>query len=157
MNSDKKIVTGLGLTLALALTLMFAQSVHAYKVTSTSYQDGFNRGVNDANRDWQRLNGHGFDDSCPSGHTDVYCSGYFKGYNTTWDTLKEDYIVDSNGNTVSNAQSSTVGIEGNNNRVNVIQGQTANNGDGSDGGDSGDGDGSLNPKCKVLCGAIDVH
>ena len=45
---------------ALAIVLVYAQTASAFKET-----DGFQKGVKDANRDLQGLNGHGFDDSCP--------------------------------------------------------------------------------------------
>ena len=30
------------------------------------------------------MNGHGYDSSCPSGHTSVFCDGYVRGYDATW-------------------------------------------------------------------------
>jgi hypothetical protein len=38
-------------------------------------RDGFQRGVKDAGRDLQGSIGHGFDDSCPKGHTSTFCEG----------------------------------------------------------------------------------
>jgi hypothetical protein len=54
------------------------------KLTASSYSDGYSRGVKDASRDLQGLNGHGYDSSCPSGHTSVFCDGYVRGYDVTW-------------------------------------------------------------------------
>jgi hypothetical protein len=48
---------------------------YAAKLTASSYSGGYSRGVKDAGRDLQGLNGHGYDSSCPSGHTSVFCSG----------------------------------------------------------------------------------
>jgi hypothetical protein len=59
-------------------------SAYAAKLTASSYGDGYSRGVKDASRDLQGLNGHGYDSSCPSGHTSVFCDGYFRGYDVTW-------------------------------------------------------------------------
>jgi hypothetical protein len=56
------------------------QAAIASKETKTSSEDGFQQGVKDANRDLQGLNHHGFDDSCPKGHTAVFCDGYKRGY-----------------------------------------------------------------------------
>jgi hypothetical protein len=56
---------------------------YADKVTASSSSDGYSRGVKDANRDLG-LNGHGYDSSCHSGHTSVFCEGYVKGYDNTW-------------------------------------------------------------------------
>jgi hypothetical protein len=53
---------------------------YAAKVTASSNSDGYSRGVKDASRDLQGLNGHGYDSSCPSGHTSVFCEGYVQGY-----------------------------------------------------------------------------
>jgi len=60
----------------LAIVLVYAQTANAFKETATSYEDGFQRGVKDAGRDLEGLNGHGFDDSCPKGHTGTFCDGY---------------------------------------------------------------------------------
>ena len=53
-------------------------------MTATSQKDEYNRGVKDASRDLQGLNGHRYDSSCPSGHTSVFCEGYVQGYDATW-------------------------------------------------------------------------
>ena len=58
--------------------------VYAAKVTASSNSDGYSRGIKDASRDLQGLNGHGYDSSCPSGHTSVFCEGYVQGYDATW-------------------------------------------------------------------------
>jgi hypothetical protein len=75
----------------LAIVLVHSQTVSAFKETATSYEDGFQRGVKDANRDLEGLNGHGFDDSCPKGHTATFCEGYKDGYSESWhDTPEND-------------------------------------------------------------------
>ena len=39
----------------------------------------------------QGLNGHGFDDSCPKGHTTTFCEGYKQGYTESYyDTPEND-------------------------------------------------------------------
>ncbi len=45
----------------------------------------------DGTRDSQGLNGHGFDDSCPKGHTATWCEGYKDGYSESYyDTNEND-------------------------------------------------------------------
>ena len=77
--------------ITLAIVLVHTQTAYAFKETSTSYEDGFQRGVKDAGRDLRGLHGHAFDDSCPSGHTATFCEGYKDGYNERWhDTPEND-------------------------------------------------------------------
>jgi len=74
-------------TIALAIVLVHTQTASA----STSFDDGFQRGVKDAGRDLRGENGHGFDDSCPKGHTAEFCDGYKRGYSERWhDTPEND-------------------------------------------------------------------
>ena len=77
------------ITLAIAVVTMIlaiTPLAEASKLTKTSYEDGYNRGASDAQNDLLGLNGHGYDDSCPSGHTDTYCRGYVNGYNNAWNS-----------------------------------------------------------------------
>lgn len=77
---------------------MMLTSAIAFKLTPTSYQDGFNKGKKDARCDWIQCHGHGYDPSCPKGHTIVYCNGYSEGYHGTWASMKEDSVAfDSRG------------------------------------------------------------
>ena len=77
--------------------------------------------------------GHGYDDSCPSGHSESFCNNYQNGYNTQWSiTANSDMQNGGNGNGNSNdnsAQSPAIGgnnlgISGNNNQVTINQGQS---------------------------------
>ena len=78
-------------SIALAIVLVCAQTASAFKETATSNEDGFQQGVKDANRDLKGLNGHGFDDSCPKGHTATFCEGYKQGYTESYyDTPEND-------------------------------------------------------------------
>jgi hypothetical protein len=52
--------------------------------TDTSNEDAFQNGVKDANRDLKGLNGHGFDGSCPKGHSAAFCDEYKQGYHESW-------------------------------------------------------------------------
>jgi hypothetical protein len=73
--------------IALATVLVHTQAANA----STSYEDGFKQGAKDAGRDLQGKNGHGFDDSCPKGHTATFCEGYQQGYSERFhDTPEND-------------------------------------------------------------------
>jgi hypothetical protein len=76
--------------IALSIVLVCAQTANAFKETATSEEDGFQRGVKDAGRDLEGLNGHGFDDSCPSGHTATFCDGYKQGYSERWHDTNEN-------------------------------------------------------------------
>jgi hypothetical protein len=59
--------------------------------TDTTNEDAFQRGVKDAGRDLQGLNGHKFDDSCPKGHTAAFCDEYKQGYHERYyDTTDND-------------------------------------------------------------------
>jgi hypothetical protein len=73
--------------ITLAIVLVHTQTANA----STSYEDGFQQGAKDAGRDLQGKNGHGFDDSCPKGHTATFCEGYQQGYSERFhDTPEND-------------------------------------------------------------------
>ena len=73
--------------IALAIILVHIQTASA----STSFEDGFQQGAKDAGRDLQGTNGHGFDDSCPKGHTATFCEGYQQGYSERFhDTPEND-------------------------------------------------------------------
>ena len=90
---------------------------YAAKLTASSYSDGYSRGVKYASRDLQGLNGHGYDSSCPSGHTSVFCDGYVKGYDATWYGGR----VSSSPPPASQAQSQSQGQTVNNNNEIHIQ------------------------------------
>jgi hypothetical protein len=108
--------------------------VYAFKETRTSFQDGYNRGLRDGERD------AAFNDSCPSHHTPIFCSGYRIGYAEGFN---------ANPTFLSQEQTSGVNIDGNNNRAEVNQGQSNN--DRFTG--NGDGNGQLF-RCKILCVGI---
>jgi hypothetical protein len=77
--------------LLLIITVSTVHVASAFKKTATSNEDGFQQGVKDGTRDSQGLNGHGFDDSCPKGHTATFCEGYKQGYTESYyDTPEND-------------------------------------------------------------------
>ena len=81
--------TKLSIALGIIATIVIGigsgnDGAYAAKLTASSYGDGYSSGVKDASRDLQGLNGHGYDSSCPSGHTSAFCDGYFRGYDVTW-------------------------------------------------------------------------
>lgn len=41
--------------------------------------------MSDAQCDSNQCHGHGYDSSCPSGHTGTFCRGYAQGYSEGWD------------------------------------------------------------------------
>ena len=98
--------------------------VYAFKETRTSFNDGFNRGVRDAIRDSH--NGHGFDPSCPSGHTSTFCKGYRQGYIETFNNAGGQEGRVHSGASASASASATASATSN----------------------------GQNPTCRILCGAI---
>ena len=83
MKTSFSILFGIIATIAIGMGTG-NHGAYAAKLTASSYSDGYSRGVKDASRDLQGLNGHGYDSSCPSGHTSVFCDGYVRGYDATW-------------------------------------------------------------------------
>ncbi|HEY7078453.1 MAG TPA: hypothetical protein VH500_02055 [Nitrososphaeraceae archaeon] len=71
--------------LLLASTAIIDHEASAFKLTASSYEDGITRGTNDAMCDLNQCHGHGYDPSCPSGHTRTFCDGYARGYSEGWD------------------------------------------------------------------------
>lgn len=111
-----------GLSFSILSLLIFTATVDrktvAFKLTATSYGDGFTRGLDDATCDLNQCHGHGYNSSCPSGHTKTFCSGYAQGYNKEW--------VQQSGNEQSKSQAQSIGendlgINGNNNHVIINQ------------------------------------
>jgi beta-glucosidase/6-phospho-beta-glucosidase/beta-galactosidase len=66
---ETKIVMTLIVLLVFMIFVGSLSSAIAFKLTSTTYQDGFNKGKRDARCDWNQCHSHGKDDSCPRGHT----------------------------------------------------------------------------------------
>jgi hypothetical protein len=119
MRTTFSIVFGMIVTIMIGMgTGIGNHAAYAAKVTASSYSDGYSRGVKDAGRDLQGLNGHGYDSSCPSDHTSVFCSGYVKGYDNTWYGQR----VSSSPPPTSQAQSQgqSQGITNNNNPTIII-------------------------------------
>jgi hypothetical protein len=56
--------------------------------SSRSGSDGTVDGTNDATADFHHENGHGYADSCPSGHSDTYCEAYTRAYRDQWAVLE---------------------------------------------------------------------
>jgi hypothetical protein len=51
---------------------------------SQTTTDAYSRGYSDAVADAHYENGHGYDSSCPNGHSEAYCQNYQSGYTTGW-------------------------------------------------------------------------
>jgi hypothetical protein len=76
------------LVLVLILTsTTSAKSVFASS-SSRSGSDGTIDGTNDATADFHHENGHGYADSCPSGHSDTSCEAYTRAYRDQWAVLE---------------------------------------------------------------------
>jgi hypothetical protein len=63
------------------ITLITGLSIAA---VTHGYTEGYLRGYNDAIADAHYEHGHGYDPSCPRGHSAVYCMNYQAGYQTGW-------------------------------------------------------------------------
>jgi hypothetical protein len=124
----------------------FAFGCHA--TSDKCYNDGWNAGVNDAMLNWD--NNQGYDPLCPSGHSDIYCSGYTNGYNHWWNSAQNLNTKTSQGT----EQEAGVNIKGNNNKVTINQGSSEQVG--NNGGSSGSSGHGQNPRCIILCSAIRV-
>jgi hypothetical protein len=88
MAYGKKIISIMAI--GLAVVLVYAQTASAFKETATSNEDGFQQGAKDAGRDLQGKNGHGFDDSCPKGHTATFCERYQQGHSERFHDIPEN-------------------------------------------------------------------
>ncbi|HEY7108931.1 MAG TPA: hypothetical protein VH415_05870 [Nitrososphaeraceae archaeon] len=90
----------------------------AFKLTATSYSDGFTRGLDDATCDMSQCHRHGYNPSCPSGHTTTFCSGYVQGYSKGWD---QQFGNDGSKSQAQSIGRNDLGITGNNNHVIINQ------------------------------------
>jgi hypothetical protein len=90
---------------------------------SNSGSDGTIDGTNSATADFHHENGHGYDDSCPTGHSDTYCEAYTRAYRDQWAVLENSGNVHNNSFASSTDQNeaASVNIQGNNNnnKVNI--------------------------------------
>ena len=76
--NDEKTIVLLGIAI---LTLITGLSVAGL---SRAEEDAYSRGYSDAVADAHYEHGHGYDSSCPSGHSEAYCKNYQSGYATGW-------------------------------------------------------------------------
>ena len=117
------IVLGILATIVIGLQIGI-HAAYAAKLTASSYTDGYSLGVKDAGRDLQGLNNHGYDSSCPSGHTSVFCSAYVRGYDDTWygrqQHMNSPPPQQSQAPSQGQSQSQSQGITNNNNPTIVI-------------------------------------
>ena len=83
------IVVAFGVCLVAGLVVLpaihEANAKKTHELSASSFTDGYAQGIKDAGRDLKGLNGHGYDSSCPEGHTDVFCNGYKQGYDHEWE------------------------------------------------------------------------
>ncbi len=87
-------------TFLLAIAL---ENQNLYALTSGDrYTSGFSHGEQQAAIDFQ--NNSPFNPVCV-GHTSYYCSGYFKGYNVTWDNLATNGKISNPNPPASNSTS----------------------------------------------------
>jgi hypothetical protein len=105
---------------------------------SNSCAAGYTDGENQAYADWSSQNNN---PSCPSGHSNEYCSQYWLGYNDEWTRS-----VQLNFNS-DQTQGASVNIKGNGNHVQINQGQQSTSGGGGSGGNT-------NPQCRAFCSNI---
>ena len=57
---------------------------------NTTSGDAYSTGYSDAVADAHYAHGHGYDSSCPSGHSEAYCQNYQSGYATGWRSVTHD-------------------------------------------------------------------
>lgn len=55
---------------------------------SRAEEDAYSRGYSDAVADGHYEHGHGYDPSCPSGHSAAYCQNYEQGYAAGWQSAR---------------------------------------------------------------------
>lgn len=128
-------------------------TVHAATTTNA-----YDRGQVDATRDFRGLNGHGFEDSCQSGHSAQYCVNYKDGYATQWAVMANtDMQNGGNGqDATTNTESGAIGGNqiktGDNSEVNVNQflNQRDNSPQANSNDDNSDHNGGLS-SCKAFC------
>jgi hypothetical protein len=65
---------------AMLLTAFFSTIIPTQLVFASPYDDGYNKGLSDSNRDARGANGHGCDSSLSSPHSAAYRNGYSAGY-----------------------------------------------------------------------------
>jgi hypothetical protein len=140
-----KIIVIVAIVAAIAGDLSIATPIQKAYAAS-----GYSKGYADAVCDLQSCHGHGYDPSCPSGHSDDYCSNYGSGYQAGWSS-------GSSSTSNSNSEGAAIGgnkINGDNNLINqqIIQQQGSGNGRhfNNDGNNNDGGNGQL-PRCKILC------
>jgi hypothetical protein len=111
------------------LVLVVSSPANVYSDnTGTAYS----RGWHDAICDHHSCNGHGYDDSCPTGHSEDFCANYVEGYLAGWAKVVEVAGVDPNNSEPqsiggSEAQSiggNDIGIHGSNNKIIINQAQS---------------------------------
>jgi hypothetical protein len=134
---NKLVILGLSPIFVLTAPQAFADPQHCDKDSwPCCYDIGYRHGQFDTS--------NGFSYSCDH-HSENYCKGYSAGYSS------------NNTNNLEQSQASTVTIHGNNNDVNVEQGQSVNSGSGggTDGGsDGGSSYHGANPRCLLICAAV---
>ena len=146
-------------SISLAVIAVAVLSIALVQSASARTTDAHSRGQIDATRDYHGLNGHGYDDSCPSGHSSSFCSNYKDGYTTQWTvTANNDMLSGGNGNGYDGNSAQTGAIGGNqikagdNSQVNVNQflNQRDNSPQASSNGENADHNGGLS-NCKAFC------
>ena len=117
------------------------------------YNDGFNNGFDAAQ------NANFYDSTCDPNkqytsdglHSFAYCDGWHNGYNAAW-AQRNNNNNSNNNNQGGNQQSSDVNIHGNNNKVEVNQGQSQDSGNAfSPDNQNGYNPGGNNPTCRIIC------
>jgi hypothetical protein len=140
MNQTRIIVLAV---IIAGVSLWFPANVNAYKETATSYQDGYDKGYNDATG--------GFSYYVEHGHSGTYKSGYQDGYRAGIAYSKSGGTTDGSNNDNGNTDASQAGsqdatqsiggndvaVKGDNNRVtiNQLQNQEQNQAQAQDNGE----------------------
>ena len=70
--------------LMIASCSMAMQNVNADQSPQTHFKVGYTDGFKNAGCDFKHCHGHGYVRTVPTGHTNLYNSGYSKGYQDGW-------------------------------------------------------------------------
>jgi hypothetical protein len=110
------LISGSGTSNAFAHNSNNFSNMQTYQQTCVNDRcaQGYTDGENQAYSDWS--SGHKYD-YCPSGHSNDYCSQYVLGYGDEWNrSIQQDFGTEQ-------TQGASVDVHGNNNKVNIEQGQ----------------------------------
>jgi hypothetical protein len=78
--------------------LMLVTSLSVAAGLSRAEEDAYSTGYSDAVADAHHEYGHGYDPSCPSGHSEAYCQNYQSGYAVGWRSVITSAVPNTSQN-----------------------------------------------------------